>query len=524
MLAITLLLFVLPAGEQTDYYTIETIPTPEGVVMEAGAARLIPAGEGRPQRLAVSTRRGEVWMLSDPLGDAAAGAHSKPQWTRFAHGLHEVLGLAWKDGWLYVTQRPDVSRVRDEDGDGRADIYEVVADGWGISGDYHEYAFSTDFLPPESDYAGEIWVSLCLTGSFGSKVPFRGWAVRVTPDGRTVPVVSGVRSPGGMDFNAAGDVFYSDNQGPWNGTCGIKHLRPGAFVGHPGGFRWYEDTDAAGERPEEPKSESRIIVEADRIPKLEPAAVLLPYDRMGKSTSGILFDRTQPTLGNASKFGPWTMPDGGPQAYVADQAHSTVMRMTLERVQGHYQGACYPMLEGFESGNLALEQAADGTLFVGGTNRGWGSRGKQPFAWERVRWTGKTPPAINFVSATPDGFDVQYTLPVGESSIDRAAYDLEAFTYIYQEAYGSPEVDAWTPEITRVERLDGRTVRLHFARLERGFVYKIAASGVRGDGGDPGDGSDRGDGGSDGGDRGDGGVPLWQPIAYYTMNYVPERE
>ena len=47
---------------------------------------------------------------------------------------------------------------------------------------------------------------LCLTGSFDSKVPFRGWALRITPDGRTIPTTSGVRSPGGIGFDCTGNV------------------------------------------------------------------------------------------------------------------------------------------------------------------------------------------------------------------------------------------------------------------------------------------------------------------------------
>ena len=43
-----------------------------------------------------------------------------------------------------------------------------------------------------------------------------------------IPTTSGVRSPGGIGFNADGDVFYTDNQGPWNGTCSLKWLRPGS--------------------------------------------------------------------------------------------------------------------------------------------------------------------------------------------------------------------------------------------------------------------------------------------------------
>ncbi len=31
--------------------------------------------------------------------------------------------------------------LKDTDGDGVADVFEVVNADWGISGDYHEYAF-----------------------------------------------------------------------------------------------------------------------------------------------------------------------------------------------------------------------------------------------------------------------------------------------------------------------------------------------------------------------------------------------
>ncbi len=83
----------------------------------------------------------------------------------------------------------------------------------------------------QADADGNIWVALCLTGSFGSDGLYRGWVVRVTPDGKTIPTCSGIRSPGGIGANAAGDMFYTDNQGPWNGTCALKHLAPSKFMG-----------------------------------------------------------------------------------------------------------------------------------------------------------------------------------------------------------------------------------------------------------------------------------------------------
>lgn len=450
------------SAKESDYYRITTFETPEKTVLEAGAFNLMSDG-----RLAVATRRGEIWMIKDPLADKITAAN----FTRFAHGLHEPLGLAEKDGWLYVTQRSDVSRLKDVDGDGVADDFSVVGDGWEINGDYHEYAFGSKF-----DKDGNIWVILCLTGSFGSDVPYRGWCMRVTPDGKTLPTTYGLRSPGGIAFNSKGDVFYTDNQGPWNGTCGLKHLVPGKFVGHPGGNKWMKN--AAGfenKTAAKPEDNSRIATEMAKLPDFVPPAVLFPYNKMGQSASGIACDTTK------GKFGPFE-----DQLFVGDQTHSTIMRVDLEMVDGLYQGACFPFRAGFQSGVVGVEMASNGSLFVGGTNRGWGSRGPKDFAIERLDWTGKIPFEIKTMRLTPRGFVLTFTQPVDPASAgDIESYSMDTFTYIYREAYGSPEVDPTkaTVKSAKVSK-DNLSVELEIAGLQVGHIHELHAKGVRSASGD----------------------------------------
>src|SRR5688500_14120972 len=220
------------ASAEDEYYQIVPLPIPDDLVLEVGGMEMMPDG-----KLAVATRRGDVYLV-DHAFDVPP---KKATFTRWATGLHEVLGLAWRDGWLYAVQRGEVSRLRDSDDDGRADVYETVCDGWGISGDYHEYAIGSRFDPQ-----GNLYVVLCLTGSFTSEAPYRGWCMKITPDGKALPYASGIRSPGGVGFNHLGEVFYTDNQGPWNGTSTFKQLLPGAFVGHPGGFKWYAQAQQKG--------------------------------------------------------------------------------------------------------------------------------------------------------------------------------------------------------------------------------------------------------------------------------------
>jgi hypothetical protein len=467
---------------EAAYYRMTSIPTPPGVQFEAGALEFL----GR-DRLACGTRVGEIWVADGVLADSP-----QPKWKLFERGLHEILGLARKDDWLYVQQFCEWSRLKDADGDGRADVVETVNADWSVKGDYHEYAFGSKF-----DKDGNLWTVLCLTGSFSSDGPYRGWALRITPDGKTIPTCSGLRSPGGIGFNATGDAFYTDNQGPWNGACKLHWLKPGAFVGHPASLKWYDDprtkpaVQAAGlPRPAaEPRSGGRLIDEARRIPELLPPAVYFPYQKMGQSAAGIAL-----VPGDGS-FGPF-----GGQLLVGDQTHSTVMRVSLEKIAGNYQGACYPFRRGFDSGCLSLLFAADGSLFVFQTDRGWAAVGGKPFALQRLNWTGRTPFEILAMTARPDGFRLTFTEPVDRAAAaDPKNYSLKSYIYIYQSNYGSPEVDATTPSVTAARvSPDGRSVDLTVSGLVVGHVHELKA-----------------------GVRNAAGEPLLHDMAYYTLNALP---
>lgn len=469
------------AGEEA-YYKILTFTPPEGEVLEAGAIEVLPDG-----KVAVGTRRGEIWMIDNAYDPDP----KKAKFTRFAHGLHEVLGLAaGKDGWLYVTQRPDVTRIKDTDGDGKADKFECVTDGWEINGDYHEYAFGTRL-----DKEGNIWITLCLTGSFNSSTKFRGWAGKVTPKGKWVPTTSGVRSPGGIGFNHDGAVFYTDNQGPWNGTCHLKHVKEGGFVGHPDSFKWYKEPEAKylGAAPMVPRSGSRIMTEAKKIPQLVPPVISFPYGPMGQSASGVECDLS------GGKFGPFAN-----QLFVGDQTHSTVMRCFIEKVNDRYQGACFPFKAGFGSGVVPVRQGKDGSLIVGSTNRGWGSRGPKPWAVERLVWTGKVPFEVQEMRAKPDGFELVFTQPVDSATAGKIeSYSLVTYTYIFQASYGSPVVDRTTPVIEKVTvGKDGKSVRLVVKGLQEGHIHELVSKGV----------------------KNLDGEALLHPEAYYTLNYIPKPE
>ena len=439
-----------PAGAESADYLALTVPAPEGVVLEVGGLDVLP--DGRP---IACTRRGEVWIID--------GAYDLPPvdatFTRFASGLHEPLGLELRDEdgrtAVYCVQRSELTRLVDSDGDGRADRYETVCDSWGISGNYHEFAFG-----PKFDADGNAWVTLNLgfCGSLGkATVPWRGWACKVTPQGELIPVCDGLRSPNGIGRWTDDEMFYVDNQGDYVATCRVTHLAQGSWAGHPASLRWRAE---AGLDPE---------------PEALPAAVWLPYGRMGQSAADLVLDDT------GGKFGPFAG-----QFFTGDQTNATVMRVTLERVEGLYQGACYPFIEGLDSGVNRLAFAPDGSLFAGQTDRGWGSVGRKRHGLQRIVWRGSTPFAIREVRAHANGFDVELTRPfhAGDAgALAPAAWRMASHEYAYHADYGAPEEDPREHALCGVLALDERTVRLIVAEesgLRTGAVYEIApGEGVR---------------------------------------------
>ena len=386
--------------EEARYYKLVDVPLPDELAVEAGSFEVMPD----QKKLAIATRRGDIFLV-----EGAFDQHPEPKFSRYASGLDEIFGMAYRDGAFHVTQQTEVTRITDQDGDGRADRFDTLSDKWGFR-NYHEFAFGSK---PDKD--GNIWVTLCLSKSYHSYVPFRGWCVKITPEGKTIPVCSGIRSPCGIGPNEHGVMFYAESQGPWNGSCSLKVLEPGGFMGHPASFNWYELAPELGEAPAKPNTPSRMEVERKRVKELVPYAVVFPYKRMGRSISGFMVDRT------GGKFGPFEN-----QIFIGDFSLGVVMRATTEKVNDVWQGACYPFREGFDTGLLAVQFTPDGNLIAGGTNRGWPVRGPKAYAVQRLDWTGLVPFEIKEVKAKPTGFELTFTKPVDRTiAADPKTYQLK---------------------------------------------------------------------------------------------------
>jgi hypothetical protein len=102
-----------------------------------------------------------------------------------------------------------------------------------------------------------------------------------------------------------------------------------------------------------------------------------------------------------------------------------------------------------------MEWDNNGIMFVGETNRGWGSAGTKSEGIEFVTWTGKTPFEMKTVKAMPDGFEVEFTLPIDKKSAeDLDAYKGKSYIYKYHAVYGSPQTNIESSNIKGISISD----------------------------------------------------------------------
>src|SRR5262249_29886325 len=149
------------------------------------------------------------------------------------------------------------------------------------------------------------------------------------------------------------------------------------------------------------------------------------------------------------------------QVFTGDQTLCTVMRVTMEKIDGVYQGACYPFRQGLQCGVNRLAWGKDGSLLVGQTDRGWGWIGRGRYGLGRPVWTGKAAVEMKELRAAPGGFTLEFTGDVDPRTAgDAASYGCVSYTYEYHPTYGSDEMDTKKPRVTRAEVTGPRTVRL----------------------------------------------------------------
>jgi mono/diheme cytochrome c family protein/glucose/arabinose dehydrogenase len=434
-------------------YRVEDVALPaESLSSEIMSVTFSPEGN-----LYVGNRLGEIWK---------ADRHGR-NWTRFASGLHEPLGLLVESSKVaYVMHRPELTRLEDTDGDGVVDRFDTIADDWGITGNYHEFGYGLR-RDKDGNFVGALGLSsggekehdiIALARGVMEKepvrqerqwsvVPYRGWSFKVSPDEKFIPWAYGFRQPVGIGVDPEGEFFTVDTQGDWVATSGLIHQRKGSFYGHPAALKWLPGGT--------PEIESDEALGASRT----PFSVMLPHGAVGVSPGEPVWDLT------GGKFGPF-----GGQVFIGDFS-KLVIRVCLEKVAGEFQGAAFPFFRSssLRVGNMRMAFSPDGVLYIGQASWGNGQ------GLQRVVWDGELPVEIQAVQIRPAGFRLQFTVPMNrEAAVKPDNYRVRRFRYLYHEKYGSPRIDQVAVEVTRADvSSDGHQVDLVLAEMKPGFVYEF---------------------------------------------------
>ncbi len=421
------------------------------------------------------------------LSNVSSGDPAQITVTVCADGLYEPSGLCAVGDDLYVSHRREITRLRDRDGDGFFEEHETVASGWE-AWNYHQFTFglvhrngklyaalSTAMAPP-------AWEGMGTNAAPNG--PMRGCIIEVDLESRSAHVIAGgLRAPNGIGLGPEESLFYLDNQGAWMPASQLAEVIEGRFYGH------HNRTNFVPNLAERYPDGGAASAYSDRL--RTPASILLPHNEVSNSP-------TQPVLISDGPF--------AGQIYVGELTAGGIRRVFLERVNGQWQGAAFHFTQGLESGvnRLIWAPAPDGALYAGGIGAGgdWNWRGTR-FGLQRLAPTGASAFEYHSMSATHDGFDVQFTRSVDRHWLENPAnYTIKQWTYEPTQVYGGPKMHEQTLSVSRaIASDDGLSVRLVIPGLRAGFCVYLRADPVSLT-----------------------GEAIWATEAWYTLNFVPRAD
>ena len=451
------------------------LPLPPAIMPTAFA--FLPDGT-----LAFTSLKGQVYLVRDTNADGLPD-----RLILVEEGLAAPFGLLADGNDLLVAHKPELLRLGDFGTDGRARQRTVVADGWGYTDDYHDW--TTGIV---RDDAGNLYVGLgsdyAKAGRTTDQGRWRGKVLRIGTDGTVAPVGHEFRYPIGLAKNAAGDIFVTDNQGVQNPFNELNHLVDGARYGVPSLFE---------ETHEGPS---------------QPPAIQIPHP-WTRSVNGIFFLKTRPGEPFAD------------QAVGCEYDTRFLVRMSVERVGNVYQGGIYPLSlpasrmisgKGAENatespvgpavqrgflGVLCGAQGPGGEIYIGGIHDSGWNGGANVGEIVQLRRRGELPAGIERISATPEGFEVQFTQPVDAAKGTQPLhYAIAGWTRKWTSGYATPDSGQHRLVVERVElSADRKVARLVTSGRQTGHVYEFKLEGL----------------------TSATGEKLWPAVGYYTLHQLP---
>lgn len=400
------------------------------------------------------------------LDNISTGDISKITVKRIAAGLAEPLGIEVVNGEIFVLQKQELTQlVDDDDDDDVIDEYRTICNSWGVTGDFHEFAFGLVYK--EGYFYAALSMAMRLM-SHEKQKPDRGRVIKISMDGSYESLNYGLRTPNGIGKGPSDDLFVTDNQGEWVPANKLIHIGKNEYHG----MRWGH-LDSLNEPP------------AVALP-----AVYLPEDEIGNSPSEPVFIMDGPYKG---------------QMLHGDVTYGGIQRDFLEKIDGQYQGCVFRFTQGLEAGVNRMRWGPDGALYVGGIGMvgGWSWKEKQ-YGLQRLKYNGKPVFDMLAVRAMSNGFDIEFTDPIHDS-IQIVSDDIlvQQWWYLPTADYGGPKKDLQKLKIKGITvSQDRKRINIGLAGLkEKRVVYIRLPEKLR---------SSR-------------GQLLWSGETWYTLNKIPVK-
>ena len=425
---------------------------------------VVTSGSVSPGGWVPNAQPGEVFILE---GAVEATSPADVTATKIATDLLNPMGIDIIGDDIYVSERDQLTKLTDPDGDGFYDMHTKFAE-WPDGGNFHEFAFG--LVHDDTNFYVNLSVAINNGGATTSPQPAtnRGTTIKINrQSGAVTFVASGLRTPNGITLSDDGELFGTDNQGAWLPASKLIQIKQGGFYNH--------KTNPAGP--------------FDSAPVTQPIA-WFPQNEIGNSPSSPLILEDGPYAG---------------QVLVGDVTYGGLQRVFMEKVAGEYQGAVFRHSAGFEAGVNRTITGPDGALYIGGIGEAgnWSESDKLKFGLQKLTPIGDNAFDMKSVEVTEDGFDITYTKPVSEETIDElvSSYRVKQWRYVPTPEYGGPKVDEEVLVVTGAEiSADHKKVSLAIDGLKPGHVVHLRSPRPF---------------------TSEAGAELWNTEAWYTLNSIP---
>lgn len=427
---------------------IESAPGFEGIQLPLAQSIMPTAMTFLPDgTLAFTSLKGHVYLARDTNKDGVEDSLEL-----FEEGLAAPYGIIADGDSLIVAHKPELIRLRDTDGDGRADQRTVFASGWGFNDNYHDWTCGII-----RDSMGNLFVG---TGSDYSQPGrpievsrWRGKILRVTPTGEVHPFAHAFRYPTGLAIDSRDRIFASDNQGEQNCFNEINHVREGQHYG----------VESLHERK-------------PPIDPGKPPAIQVPHP-WTRSVNGLV-------ILPESQDGPLAAWAG--HGVGCEYNTRFLVRFTYQEVDGVIQGAVFPYSKPNYSdaeksflGPICVAIRPSGEIYVGSIHDSGWLGGLNVGSIVKLSAT-SVAQGLKDIRATSDGFELVFFKPVElESAKNHKNYLISGFTRTWQGTYETQDSNRFQPTITAINvTQDRKSVRLRIEKLKTGFVYEINCSSI----------------------------------------------